>query len=307
MDGGTEPIAVHVARPIASAEGPADLTAARTLSAGGLDAYIASISRTPCLDADEEVRLSRRLRDDCDLQAAQQLVLSNLRFVVHVARGYLGYGLPLADLIQEGNVGLMKAVKRFDPEKGVRLLSFAVHWIRAEIYDYVVRNWGIVKVATTKAQRKLFFRLRGMKQRPGWLNRAEVAAVARELDVTTEDVLTMESRLSQPQVSFATAPADGERGYGPEDYLSDGRDASSELEATQSSANLEGRMKQALVALDERSRDIVTRRWLHDGRKAELHELAEEYGISAERIRQIQNRAFMQMRAHLTAPGALAA
>jgi RNA polymerase sigma-32 factor len=309
VDGGTPQTAEKATarRSRARTETLADLAAAQTLSTGSVDAYLASISRIPFLNAAEEQRLARRLRDNNDLQAAQQLVLSNLRFVAHVARGYLAYGLPLADLIQEGNVGLMKAVRHFDPDKGVRMISFAVHWIKAEIHEYVVRNWRIVKVATTKAQRKLFFSLRSMKQHVGWMNRAEVDAIAKQLKVPREEVLTMESRLTQPEVSFHGTPTGGEHGYGPEDYLTDGHDASTELEQTQWSAQLERRMNKALVALDDRSRDIVMRRWLHRGRKAQLHELADKYGVSAERIRQIQSHAFAQMRAHMSASDALAA
>src|SRR5687768_7887606 len=188
------------------------------LATGSLDAYIAAVNKIPVADAAEEVRLATRLREDQDLDAAQQLVLSNLRHVVHIARGYLGYGLPFADLIQEGNIGLMKAVKRFDPDVGVRLISFAVHWIKSEIHEYIVRNWRMVKIATTKAQRKLFFNLRRLKGRLGWMSRAEVEAVARDLNVKPEEVLQMEARLAGADMSFNATPDDGEDAYMPEDY-----------------------------------------------------------------------------------------
>jgi RNA polymerase sigma-32 factor len=266
------------------------------LSGGSLDAYVAAVSGIPVLQADEEKRLAERLHRDNDLQAAQQLVLSNLRFVVHIARGYMGYGLQLADLIQEGNVGLMKAVKRFDPDKGVRLISFAVHWIKAEIHEYILRNWRLVKVATTKAQRKLFFNLRQMKHRLGWMNRAEVETVARELKVKPEEVLEMESRLAGQDLSFNATPSDGEDSYGPEDYLATSQDAYAEIEEAEWTELREDRMRNALVKLDDRSRDIIQRRWLRDDDKAGLQELADEYGVSAERIRQIEAAAMKKLR-----------
>src|SRR5690242_159532 len=232
--------------------------------AGSIDAYISAVNSLPVLDAAEERRLALRLRDEDDLQAAQQLVLSNLRHVVHIARGYLGYGLPFADLIQEGNVGLMKAVKRFDPEVGVRLISFAVHWVKSEMHEYIVRNWRMVKIATTKAQRKLFFNLRRLKGRLGWMNRAEVAAVAKDLNVKPEEVLQMEARLAGADVSFSATPEDGDEHYVPEDYIADSRDALAEIENEEFTAHREQAMKQALESLDARSRDIVQRRWLKD-------------------------------------------
>src|SRR5689334_21680624 len=198
--------------------------------AGSIDAYISAVNGLPVLDAEAERALAIKLRQEQDLQAAQQLVLSNLRHVVHIARGYLGYGLPFADLIQEGNVGLMKAVKRFDPEVGVRLISFAVHWVKSEMHEYIVRNWRMVKIATTKAQRKLFFNLRRLKGRLGWMNRAEVAAVARDLNVKPEEVLQMEARFAGADLSFNATPEDGEEHYVPEDYLADSRDALAEIE-----------------------------------------------------------------------------
>jgi len=263
--------------------------------AGSIDAYISSVNALPVLDADAERALAQRLRDGDDLEAAQQLVLSNLRHVVHIARGYLGYGLPFADLIQEGNIGLMKAVKRFNPDVGVRLISFAVHWIKSDIHEYIVRNWRMVKIATTKAQRKLFFNLRRLKGRLGWMNRAEVEAVARDLKVRPEDVLQMEGRFAGADVSFSATPADGEDSYVPEDYLADSRDALAEIEHEEWAARREQGMKQALEVLDARARDIVSRRWLKD-QKEGLQELADKYGISAERVRQIEAGAMKKLR-----------
>ena len=263
--------------------------------AGSIDAYIAAVNGLPVLDAEAERALALRLRESGDLDAAQQLVLSNLRHVVHIARGYLGYGLPIADLIQEGNVGLMKAVKRFNPDVGVRLISFAVHWIKSDIHEYIVRNWRMVKIATTKAQRKLFFNLRRLKGRLGWMNRAEVEAVAKDLAVRPEDVLQMEARFAGADVSFSATPEDGEAAYVPEDYLADSRDALAELENEEWTARREQTMKQALEALDARSRDILVRRWLKDEKEG-LKELADTYGISAERVRQIESAAMKKLR-----------
>ena len=263
--------------------------------AGSIDAYISSVNALPVLDAEAERALAQRLRDANDLEAAQQLVLSNLRHVVHIARGYLGYGLPFADLIQEGNVGLMKAVKRFNPDVGVRLISFAVHWIKSDIHEYVVRNWRMVKIATTKAQRKLFFNLRRLKGRLGWMNRAEVEAVAKDLSVKPEEVLQMEARLAGHDLSFNATPEDGDDHYVPEDYVADSRDALAEIESEEWTAHREQAMKQALETLDPRSRDILYRRWLKDEKEG-LKELAEKYGISAERVRQIEAGAMKKLR-----------
>jgi RNA polymerase sigma-32 factor len=263
--------------------------------AGSIDAYISAVNALPALDAAAERRLALRLREDNDLDAAQQLVLANLRHVVHIARGYLGYGLPFADLIQEGNVGLMKAVKRFKPEVGVRLISFAVHWIKSDIHEYIVRNWRMVKIATTKAQRKLFFNLRRLKGRIGWMNRAEVEAVARDLDVRPEDVLQMEARFAGTDMSFNATPEDGEDAYVPEDYLADGTDALAEIENEEWTARREQTMKAALAGLDARARDIVQRRWLKDDKDG-LQALADEYGISAERVRQIEAASMKKLR-----------
>jgi RNA polymerase sigma-32 factor len=264
---------------------------------GSLDAYIQSVGRVPLLTPEEETRLAHKLRDEQDLGAAQQLVLSNLRFVVHIARGYMGYGLQLSDLIQEGNIGLMKAVKRFDPNVGVRLISFAVHWVKAEIHEYILKNWRIVKIATTKAQRKLFFNLRKSKNHLGWMTQAEVEALAKELKVKPEEVLQMEARLGGADVSFNASPSDGEdSSYMPEDYLAASDDPSSELEREDWSERREARMHSALERLDQRSRDILQRRWLSNGDKAGLQELGDEYGVSAERIRQIESAAMKKLR-----------
>lgn len=270
---------------------------ALTPLSGSLDAYIGSVTQIPVLEPAEETRLARRLREDNDLAAAQQLVMSNLRFVIHIARSYLGYGLPFADLIQEGNIGLMKAVKRFDHGKGVRLISFAVHWIKAEIHEYILKNWRIVKIATTKAQRKLFFNLRSAKQSLGWLSPAEVKAIAADLKVKPEEVMQMEARLGGHDVSFNATPTDDEDGaYGPENYLVAESDDITVLENAEWQEEREGKMRTALAALDDRARDILNRRWLKDGDKDGLQELANEYGISAERIRQIEAAAMKKLR-----------
>ncbi len=270
--------------------------------AGSIDAYISAVNSLPMLDAESEARLARQLRDEQNLDAAQQLVLANLRHVVHIARGYLGYGLQLADLIQEGNIGLMKAVKRFDPNVGVRVISFAVHWIKAEIHEFIVRNWRMVKIATTKPQRKLFFNLRRLKGRLGWMNRAEVEAVARDLNVKPEEVLHMEARLAGQDMSFSATPADGDEHYVPEDYLADPRDAAAELEEQEFSVQREQKMTRALATLDDRARDILHRRWLSDQEKTGLKELADEYGVSAERIRQIEVSAMKKLRKVIEEP-----
>jgi RNA polymerase sigma-32 factor len=272
-------------------------TALPTPLTGSLEAYMHSVGRIPVLDTEAERALAARWRKSEDVDAAQHLVLSNLRFVVHIARGYTGYGLPLADLIQEGNIGLMKAVKRFDPEVGVRLISFAVHWIRAEIHEFILRNWRIVKVATTKAQRKLFFNLRRAKPRLGWLNAEEVAAIAAELHVKPEEVLLMESRLGGHDVSFsASADSDDDSAVAPEEYLASEDNDILDLENADWDERREDRMRDALQQLDARSRDIVERRWLKDGEKTGLQDLGDEYGVSAERIRQIEAAAFKKLR-----------
>jgi RNA polymerase sigma-32 factor len=266
---------------------------------GSLEAYIDTVSRIPVLAREEEVRLATRYRDEGDLESARQLVLSHLRFVVHIARGYSGYGLPIGDLVQEGNIGLMKAVKRFDPTVGVRLVSFAVHWIRAEIHEYVLRNWRLVKIATTKAQRKLFFNLRKAKKNLAWLSAEETRAVAQDLGVTPAEVTQMEQRLAARDVAFDPAPdADDEDGtYTPAAYLpAPDSDPAVAVERDEWEGDSSARLKHALATLDARSRAIVERRWLVDEGKATLHELAAEYSVSAERIRQIEANALKKLK-----------
>lgn len=269
---------------------------------GTIDAYISAVNRLPVLSAERETELGRRLRDSEDLGAARELVLSHLRLVVSVARQYLGYGLPHADLIQEGNVGLMKAVKRFDPERGVRLVSFAVHWIKAEIHEYIIRNWRLVKVATTKAQRKLFFNLRSMRPDGQTLDPEQVDHIARELNVRREDVSEMEVRLSGRDMSLENQDDDDDS-YAPIAYLSDeGRqEPTSVLERAARDQLQSSGLSSALEALDPRSRRIVEARWLQDDGGATLHELAQEFGVSAERIRQIEAAALKKMRGNLAA------
>lgn len=267
---------------------------------GSLDAYISAVHQIPVLTVDDEQTLARRFREEEDLDAARELVHSHLRFVVHVARGYNGYGLQLGDLIQEGNIGLMKAVKRFDPEMGVRLVSFAVHWIRAEMHEFILKNWRIVKVATTKAQRKLFFNLRKSKTRLGWMNAAEVSAVAKDLNVSEREVLEMESRLSGRDIGF-DAPSDEDDDHAPPSpgaYLkTQEEDPSQVYERADSEGNELELLREGMAGLDKRSRDIIARRWLDDENKVTLQELADEYGVSAERIRQIEANALKKMKA----------
>ena len=273
---------------------------------GSLDAYIQAVQSIPILDAEDERALARRYRDENDLGAAQQLIVSHLRFVVHVARGYAGYGLQLGDLIQEGNVGLMKAVKRFDPEVGVRLVSFAVHWIKAEIHEFVLKNWRIVKVATTKAQRKLFFNLRSSKNRLGWFSNDEVEAVAEDLGVDPATVLQMEQRMAGYDVSFDPAPDaddDDESSWvAPAGYLrDDSNDPALMVEHRDSVEVAHERLGSALAGLDDRARTIIERRWLTDDGKATLQELADEFGVSAERVRQLEKQAMVKLRGVLAA------
>ena len=268
---------------------------------GSLEQYIQAVSRIPLLSAEEEVDLGRRLRDHNDLQAAQRLILSHLRLVVSTARQYSGYGLPQADLIQEGNVGLMKAVRRFDPERGVRLVSFAIHWIKAEIHEYILRNWRLVKIATTKAQRKLFFGLRSLKPGFGSLSRRETQEVARQLGVRPEDVSEMEVRLSGQDISLDPGPDDDEHWVSPIAYLADESAGPVEMLETRERDSLrhEG-LHRALASLDERSQRIVSARWLQGEKQAAtLQDLAGEMGISAERVRQIEARALQKLRAAL--------
>jgi RNA polymerase sigma-32 factor len=269
-----------------------------SLSTGNLDAYIRQINSIPVLTADEEREIALRLEKQNDLAAAQQLIMSNLRFVVKIARGYSGYGLPLADLIQEGNIGLMKAVKRFSTSHEVRLISYAVHWIKSEIHEYVLRNWRIVKVATTKPQRKLFFKLRSSKSRLGWFTNDEVNDVAKTLGVKPETVIEMESRLSGSDVTFDPpgSDSDDEHHFTPAAYLTDdGADPSYLLEHDDTRSQELSLMADSLKTLDDRSQDIIKRRWLNE-KKSTLHELADEYQVSAERIRQIEKNALNKMR-----------
>jgi RNA polymerase sigma-32 factor len=270
---------------------------------GNLEAYIQSAYKWPVLDAKVEHDLAVRLRDHEDLEAARSLIMHNLRFVVQIARGYQGYGLPLGDLIQEGNIGLMKSVRRFDPDKGVRLVSFAVHWIRAEIHEYILRNWRIVKVATTKAQRKLFFNLRSAKKRLGWLNHQEVEQVAKDLGVKPEEVLQMESRLSGQDIGFDNTPENEEDSQyvSPAAYLPDpAADPAMIAEDSDWNEQYHIRLHDALKDLDERSQDILASRWLAD-EKATLHELADRYSVSAERIRQLEANAIKKLKTALAA------
>jgi RNA polymerase sigma-32 factor len=270
-------------------------------SLGSIDSYIQAVSRFPLLSAEQEVALGRRLRDHNDLDAARQLVLSHLRLVVSVSRNYLGYGLPHADLIQEGNVGLMKAVRRFDPERGVRLVSFALHWIKAEIHEHILRNWRLVKIATTKAQRKLFFNLRSMKAGPGALTRKEAAGIARDLGVKPEEVFEMETRLSGQDVALEPQPGEENETLAPIGYLTDAEAEPAQiLERAQSDRNRSDGLKRALAKLDDRSRKVIEARWLReDDDHATLQELADQYGISAERIRQIESKALKTMRSQM--------
>ena len=265
---------------------------------GSFDAYVDTVSRIPVLSREEELVLANRFHGENDLEAARQLVLSHLRFVMHIARGYAGYGLPISDIVQEGNVGLMKAVKRFDPAVGVRLVSFAVHWIRAEIHEYVLRNWRLVKVATTKAQRKLFFNLRKYKRNLGWLSAEETRAVARDLGVTEHDVTEMERRLYSRDVSFDPAPdTDAEEDvYSPSAYLpAADADPAIAVERAEWDDDVTGKVADAMSRLDARSQAILRARWM-DEPKATLHDLADRYGVSAERIRQIEANAIKKLK-----------
>lgn len=267
---------------------------------GSLEAYIRAANTYPMLTAEEERALAERLHYDGDLEAAKHLILSHLRFVAHIARNYSGYGLPQADLIQEGNIGLMKAVRRFNPEVGVRLVSFAVHWIKAEIHEYVLRNWRIVKVATTKAQRKLFFNLRKNKQRLGWFSHDEVEHVARELSVTSKDVLEMESRMAAQDMTFDPTPDDEPRdgaAMAPMLYLQDkSSDFAETIEEDNWDRDATDKLTYAMEGLDERSQDIIRARWLDDDNKTTLQELADKYGVSAERVRQLEKNAMKKLR-----------
>ena len=267
---------------------------------GSIEAYVQSSYSIPMLTAEKEHELATRLYSENDLKAAQELIMSHLRFVIHVAKGYAGYGLPQADLIQEGNIGLMKAVKRFNPEVGVRLVSFAVHWIKAEIHEFVLKNWRIVKVATTKAQRKLFFNLRKNKKRLGWFSHEEVSNVAETLGVTTKDVLEMESRMSNQDQAFELSTDDDDSAsastYSPAQYLEDKQsDLATEVEDSNWEQHANKRLSNALVSLDDRSQDIIRTRWLLDD-KSTLQELANKYEISAERVRQLEKNALAKLK-----------
>ena len=268
-----------------------------------LEAYIQAVNRFPMLSQERESELAWRWKRDNDIQAARELVMSHLRMVVAVARGYQGYGLPQADLIQEGNIGLMKAVKRFDPERGVRLVSFAIHWIKAEIHEFILRNWRIVKVATTKAQRKLFFNLRSMKQGFGALGAQEASSMARQLGVKPEEVLEMETRLSGQDIALEPIGDDEEENFAPISYLTDtNAEPGLLLEQNQSERLRSEGLERALGGLDPRSRRIIEARWLTEDSGATLHDLAEEFGVSAERIRQIEQKAMQKMKAVMAAP-----
>ncbi|MGH8851254.1 MAG: RNA polymerase sigma factor RpoH [Casimicrobiaceae bacterium] len=270
-------------------------------SLGNLDHYIQAVNRFPLLTAEQEVELGRRLQRDNDLDAARSMVLSHLRLVVAVSRNYLGYGLPQADLIQEGNIGLMKAVRRFDPERGVRLVSFALHWIRAEIHEYVLRNWRLVKIATTKAQRKLFFNLRSMKPKLGALTRSEANGIAEALGVKPEEVFEMETRLSGQDVALDPPAGDDGETMTPSAYLTDSEEPVQILERAETARNRSNGLKSALSRLDSRSRDIVEARWLREEDPKTLQDLADRYGVSAERIRQIESKALKTMRGEMAA------
>ena len=282
---------------------PGPVVTAMPMPTGSLEAYIQTVNRFPILSAEEERRLALRLRDRNDLDAARQLVVSHLRLVVAIARGYLGYGLPHADLIQEGSIGLMKAVKRFDPERNVRLVSFAIHWIKAEIHEYILRNWRLVKLATTKAQRKLFFNLRSMKSGLGPMTSKDVKRVAGELRVKPEEVSEMEMRLSGQEVAFE-ADNDDEEAYAPVHYLAADREAEplAQLEAKEEESMSAAGLGDALNSLDARSRRIIEARWLREKDALTLHDLAAEFKVSAERIRQIEAKALEKMKKALPAP-----
>jgi RNA polymerase sigma-32 factor len=270
-----------------------------------LESYIQTVNRFPILSREQEVALARRLRDKDDVEAARALVLSHLRVVVAIARGYVGYGLPQADLIQEGNIGLMKAVKRFDPERGVRLVSFAVHWIRAEIHEFILRNWRLVKIATTKAQRKLFFNLRSLKRSLSTLSPEEATAIARQLGVKPDEVVEMETRLAGQDVALEPAGDDEGETYAPISYLAaDAAEPGRALEHEESERLRRAGLQKALAGLDPRSRRIIEARWLHEKDSATLHDLAAEFGVSAERVRQIEAKALGKMKGVIAAIGA---
>jgi RNA polymerase sigma-32 factor len=271
-------------------------------AASSLESYIQTVNSFPILTQEQETAYARSYQEQGDLDAARQLVLSHLRVVVSIARGYMGYGLPQADLIQEGNIGLMKAVKRFDPERGVRLVSFAIHWIRAEIHEFILRNWRIVKVATTKAQRKLFFNLRSLKPALGTLGASEVKAIAKELGVKAEEVVEMETRLSGQDVALEPLTEDDENTFAPIAWLAAEESEPGVLVEEEQTRNRRSEgLEQALATLDERSRRIIEARWLNEDASSTLHELADEFGVSAERIRQIESKALTKMKGLIAA------
>ncbi|MGZ0020333.1 RNA polymerase sigma factor RpoH [Nitrosomonas sp. wSCUT-2] len=278
------------------------MTNALTLPAvgGSIESYIQSVNSFPILSQEEETNLAQRLWNYGEIEAAQKLILSHLRFVVAIARGYKGYGLPQADLIQEGNIGLMKAVKRFDPERGVRLVSFAVHWIKAEIHEFIMRNWRLVKIATTKQQRKLFFNLRSMKQGLDTMNPQEVEAMATQLGVKSEEVVEMEKRFNGSDISLEPLSDEEDDTFSPISYLTDGAEPSQILENVQITQLREHSLQQSLECLDDRSRHIIESRWLREKDSATLHDLAAELGVSAERVRQIEAKALQKMRGSMT-------
>jgi len=275
---------------------------------GSLEGYVQTVNRFPILSQEDELALAMRFKTENDLDAARELVLSHLRVVVSVARGYAGYGLPQADLIQEGNIGLMKAVKRYDPDRGVRLVSFALHWIRAEIHEFVIRNWRLVKIATTKSQRKLFFNLRSMKKGLEPLKPQQIREIAQQLNVSEHDVVDMEARFAGHEVALEPAIGEDDESYAPIQYLADNEEhePSHILETTEREHLQTSGLANALACLDERSRRIVEARWLcNEGSAATLHDLAAEFNVSAERIRQIEQKAMSQMHAHLALPAAV--
>ncbi|MEI9598983.1 RNA polymerase sigma factor RpoH [Moellerella wisconsensis] len=282
-----------------------DMQSLALVPQGSIEAYVRAANAHPMLTAEEEKELAERLHYHGDLDAARQLILSHLRFVIHIARSYAGYGLPQADLIQEGNIGLMKAVRRFNPEVGVRLVSFAVHWIKAEIHEYVLRNWRIVKVATTKAQRKLFFNLRKNKKRLGWFNQDEVEMVAKELGVTSKDVREMESRMAAQDMAFDMSDdddSDSGHAVAPVLFLQDkSSDFADTIEEDNWDNHATDKLSDALASLDERSQDIIRARWLDDDNKTTLQELADKYGVSAERVRQLEKNAMKKLRTAMEA------
>jgi RNA polymerase sigma-32 factor len=271
-------------------------------AASSLESYVQTVNSFPILTQEQETAFARKFRTEGDLEAARQLVVSHLRVVVAITRGYMGYGLPQADLIQEGNIGLMKAVKRFDPERGVRLVSFAVHWVRAEIHEFILRNWRIVKVATTKAQRKLFFNLRSLKQGLGTLGSSEVTAIAKELGVKAEEVVEMETRLSGQDVALEPLAEDDENAFAPIAYLAaEDAEPGVLIEEEQTRERRSAGLEKALATLDPRSRRIIEARWLNEEQSSTLHQLADEFGVSAERIRQIENKALSKMKGLIAA------